>query len=74
MAKTSLVIKCERKKKKYLEDKKAGKKPVMPTRIYNRCQVCGRPRGYFRRFGMCRICLRQLASQDLIMGLRKSSW
>jgi len=43
-------------------------------RYRNRCQICGRPRAYYRDFGLCRICLRKMASQGLIPGLRKSSW
>jgi small subunit ribosomal protein S14 len=45
-----------------------------PTRVRNRCQVCGRPRGYIRRFGLCRICFRELALQGKIPGVVKSSW
>ncbi|MCY3835953.1 MAG: type Z 30S ribosomal protein S14 [Anaerolineaceae bacterium] len=44
------------------------------VRVRNRCRICGRPRGYFRRFGLCRICLRELALQGKIPGLVKSSW
>lgn len=44
------------------------------VRVRNRCQRCGRPRGYYRRFGLCRICLRELALEGLIPGLTKSSW
>jgi small subunit ribosomal protein S14 len=44
------------------------------TRNYNRCKRCGRSRAYFRKFGLCRICLREIASQGLIPGVRKSSW
>ena len=40
----------------------------------NRCHVCGRPRAYMRKFGLCRICFRQLALQGQIPGVRKSSW
>lgn len=50
------------------------KKQKFTTREYNRCPVCGRPRGYMRRFGMCRICFRKLAAKGEIPGLRKSSW
>jgi len=74
MAKKSLISKCNRRQRKHLEAIQAGRKPQFPTRVYNRCQVCGRPRGFIRRFGMCRICVRQLAADDAIMGLRKSSW
>jgi small subunit ribosomal protein S14 len=45
-----------------------------PTRVRNRCKVCGRPRGYLRRFGLCRICFRELALQGKIPGVVKSSW
>jgi small subunit ribosomal protein S14 len=45
-----------------------------PTRVRNRCRLCGRPRGYLRRFQMCRICFRELALQGLIPGVAKSSW
>ncbi len=40
----------------------------------NRCYRCGRPRGYIRRFGLCRICFRELALQGKIPGVTKSSW
>ncbi len=45
-----------------------------PTRVRNRCSVCGRPRGYIRRFGLCRICFRQLALEGKLPGVVKSSW
>lgn len=44
------------------------------TRLRNRCQVSGRPRGYYRRFKMSRIALRELASAGMIPGVVKSSW
>lgn len=44
------------------------------TRVRNRCGVCGRPRGYMRRFGLCRICFREYALEGLIPGVSKSSW
>ncbi|MDP3975882.1 MAG: type Z 30S ribosomal protein S14 [bacterium] len=74
MAKKSLIIKAQRRLQKYLQAKKEGRKPKFPSRVYNRCQVCGRPRGFIRKFAMCRICLRQLASRGQIMGLKKASW
>ena len=43
-------------------------------RVRNRCQMCGRPRGYIRRFGLCRICFREMALQGQIPGVVKSSW
>jgi small subunit ribosomal protein S14 len=45
-----------------------------PTRVRNRCKLCGRPRGYIRRFALCRICFRELALQGKIPGVVKSSW
>ena len=44
------------------------------VRVRNRCQKCGRPRGYMRRFGLCRICFRELALEGKIPGVVKSSW
>jgi small subunit ribosomal protein S14 len=43
-------------------------------RVRNRCKVCGRPRGYIRRFGLCRICFRQYALEGKIPGVVKASW
>ncbi len=45
-----------------------------PTRVRNRCQITGRPRGYYRKMKMSRIALRELGSQGLLPGLVKSSW
>jgi small subunit ribosomal protein S14 len=45
-----------------------------PVRVRNRCTRCGRPRGYIRRFGLCRICFRELALEGLIPGVIKASW
>ncbi|MBN1141067.1 MAG: type Z 30S ribosomal protein S14 [Deltaproteobacteria bacterium] len=61
MAKKSMMIKAQRRKK-------------FAVREYNRCPLCGRPRGYYRKFNMCRICLRKLASQGKLPGVTKSSW
>ncbi|HEU0291804.1 MAG TPA: type Z 30S ribosomal protein S14 [Anaerolineales bacterium] len=44
------------------------------NQVRNRCVRCGRPRGYIRRFGLCRICFRELALQGKIPGVVKSSW
>lgn len=44
------------------------------VQVRNRCKLCGRPRGYIRRFGLCRICFRENALQGLIPGVGKSSW
>jgi len=45
-----------------------------PHRVRNRCTRCGRPRGYIRRFGLCRICFRELALEGKIPGVNKASW
>ena len=61
MAKKSLIAKANRKAK-------------FKTRAYNRCKLCGRPRGYLRKFGMCRICFRNLALRGELPGVIKASW
>jgi len=53
---------------------KAARKPKFMTRQVRRCQLCGRPRAVYRKFGLCRICFRNLASRGLIPGVRKASW
>jgi small subunit ribosomal protein S14 len=53
---------------------KAVRKPVFSTRFHNRCPLCGRARAYIRKFDMCRLCFRKLASNGLIPGVTKSSW
>jgi small subunit ribosomal protein S14 len=53
---------------------KSKRKPKYSVRQYNRCQRCGRPRGYMRKFGLCRICFRELANEGKIPGVTKSSW
>ncbi|WP_225071537.1 type Z 30S ribosomal protein S14 [Desulfuromonas sp. CSMB_57] len=53
---------------------KAGRKQKFQVRQYNRCPLCGRPRAYYRKFDMCRICLRKLALEGKLPGVIKSSW
>lgn len=53
---------------------RANRKPKFKVRAYNRCKRCGRPRAYYRKFGICRCCFRQLALQGEIPGVRKASW
>ena len=53
---------------------KANRKPKYRVRHVNRCKVCGRARGYMRKFQICRICFRNLASEGKIPGVTKSSW
>ncbi|MCU0474629.1 MAG: type Z 30S ribosomal protein S14 [Anaerolineae bacterium] len=60
MAKKSMIIRETRRKH--------------DVQVRNRCTRCGRPRGFYRRFGLCRICVRELALRGEIPGLVKSSW
>ncbi|MBF0618863.1 MAG: type Z 30S ribosomal protein S14 [Candidatus Omnitrophica bacterium] len=53
---------------------KAAKTPKFSTRAHNRCQLCGRPRAFLRRFGICRLCFRELAWKGEIPGVKKASW
>ena len=53
---------------------KAARKPKFKVRAYNRCPMCGRPRAFIRKFGICRICFRTLASLGKLPGVTKSSW
>lgn len=61
MAKKSLIAKAKKKQK-------------FQVREYHRCQRCGRTRGYYRKFGLCRICVRELANKGEIPGMVKASW
>ena len=61
MAKLSKVVKSQRP-------------PKYKVQQHNRCQLCGRPRAYMRKFGLCRICFRELAVTGVVPGIRKSSW
>ncbi len=47
---------------------------IFTTRRHNRCKICGRPRGYLRKFGICRLCFRGLALRGEVPGVSKSSW
>lgn len=53
---------------------KSKKMPKFSTRVITRCQICGRKKGYMRRFQICRICFRELASKGDIPGIKKASW
>jgi small subunit ribosomal protein S14 len=53
---------------------KANRKPKFSSRIVRRCKICGRSKAYYRKFNMCRICIREFASRGEIPGLTKSSW
>ena len=53
---------------------KAKREPKYKVQRYNRCSLCGRPRGYIRKFGLCRICFRKLALSGKLPGVIKASW
>ncbi len=53
---------------------KAKRPPKYSSRIVRRCQICGRARSVYRKFKICRLCLRKMASQGLIPGMKKASW
>ena len=61
MAKKALILKSQRK-------------PKYKVRAYTRCLRCGRPRAVFRKFGLCRICLREMAHAGEVPGVKKASW
>ena len=61
MAKKSMIAKQQRE-------------PKFSTRYYNRCKICGRPHSVLKKFGICRICFRELAYKGQIPGCRKASW
>ena len=61
MAKTSLKV-------------KAARKPKFGVRAYTRCNRCGRPHSVYRKFGLCRVCLREFAPRGELPGVTKSSW
>ncbi len=61
MAKTSLKVKASRKQK-------------FAVRAYTRCQKCGRPHSVYRKFGLCRVCFRDMAHRGELPGITKSSW
>lgn len=53
---------------------KQRRTPKYPTRAYNRCARCGRSRAYYRKFKLCRICLRDVAHKGYVPGMTKASW
>ncbi len=68
MAKTSMTVK-EQKHRVLAERGKFSR-----VKLRNRCGICARPRGYYRHFGLCRLCLRKYASEGMLPGVVKSSW
>ena len=61
MAKKSMIAKCNRE-------------PKYSTRKYTRCQRCGRPHSVYRKFGLCRVCFREMALKGELPGVKKASW
>jgi len=61
LAKKSLIAKQKRPKKYQVQE-------------YNRCKICGRPRAYMRKFGLCRVCFREMAHKGELLGVTKASW
>ena len=53
---------------------KSNRTPKFKVQGYHRCQICGRARGYMRKFGLCRICFREMAHAGEIPGITKASW
>jgi len=76
MAKTSKIVKTQKQKKAIQHRQALGYelKEKQAVRYRNRCGECGRPRGYMRKFDLCRVCFRFKALKGEIPGLRKSSW
>ena len=62
------------KKSKIASQKRKAKNAKFSTQEYSRCKICGRPHGYLRKYGICRICFRELAHKGQIPGVRKASW
>ncbi|MBP6084657.1 type Z 30S ribosomal protein S14 [Candidatus Gracilibacteria bacterium] len=74
MARTALIVKAARTQRRVANARKAGTTAKLAVRAYNRCKNCGRVRSYLRMFGLCRICVREMANRGELAGVRKSSW
>jgi len=74
MATTAKIAKDSRWAEEIQKARAKGKKAKFACRLRNRCWRCGRPRGYLRKFGICRLCFRQLALAGEIPGVIKASW
>ena len=78
MAITSKRVRFQKQMAKLEASKKPDSKvkmlPRERIRIRLRCKLCGRPRAIYRKFGVCRICFRNMASDGLIPGVKKASW
>lgn len=76
MARKSMISKSAKRRRACAHRSELGldQKPKQGVRNYNRCGKCGRPRGFMRKFGICRVCFRELARKGALMGVKKSSW
>lgn len=74
MARKALEVKCSKAQAKAIRLFESGKTIKFSTRLYHRCAICGRSRGYMGKFNMCRICIRERSNAGELMGVRKSSW
>lgn len=74
MVRKAILIKQKKLMERFLLAKKEGRKMKHSTKVYNRCELTGRPRGYMRDFGISRCCFRELADKGQIPGVKKSSW
>lgn len=74
MARLALKLKSSAARTKLAAARAAGTKMPLATRVYNRCELCGRRHGFMRRFNICRICFRELARRGMVTGVTLSSW
>jgi len=74
MARKALLVKTARMNMRVANARRAGRKAKLWIRAYNRCKNCGRGKSYLRLFGLCRICVREMANKGELAGVRKSSW
>jgi small subunit ribosomal protein S14 len=74
MATTAKIAKEVRKLAEISRARAAGKPVKFATRLRNRCKTCGRPRGFLRKFSLCRICFRKFALAGEVPGVTKASW
>jgi small subunit ribosomal protein S14 len=74
MATTAKIAKEEKMLAQIARAHAVGKKAKFEVRLRNRCKHCGRPRGYLRKFALCRICFRKFALAGEIPGVTKASW
>jgi small subunit ribosomal protein S14 len=74
MATTAKIAKEEKMLAQIVRARAAGKTAKFAVRLRNRCKNCGRPRGYLRKFALCRICFRKFALAGEVPGVTKASW